>query len=53
MRCLCCLTNRSSCQAARRAAGRGRLRNAAVGGPKLAPGVSFRVWRAVVAAARS
>ena len=42
------LTNRSSCQAARRVAGRERLRNAAVGGTQLAPVVSFLVWRAVV-----
>jgi hypothetical protein len=49
----CGLTNRSSCQAARRAAGRERLRNVAVGGTLLAPLVSFLVWRVVVAAARS
>jgi hypothetical protein len=43
---VCQLTNRSSCQAARRAARRERLRNAAVGGTMLAPVVSFLVWAA-------
>jgi hypothetical protein len=37
------LTNRSSCQAARRVAGRERLRNSAVSGTQLAPVVSFLV----------
>ncbi len=46
---VCQLTNRSSCQAARRAARRERLRNAAVGGTMLAPVVSFLVWRGVAA----
>jgi hypothetical protein len=46
---VCQLTRRSSCQAARRAAGRERLRNAASGGTELAPVVSFLVWRTVVA----
>jgi hypothetical protein len=43
------LTNRSSSRAARRAAGRERLRNAASGGTELAPVVSFLVWRVTVA----
>jgi hypothetical protein len=45
----CRPTNRSSCPATRRVAGRERLRNAAPGGTQLARVVSFSVWRAVVA----
>ena len=44
-----CLTNRSSCQAARRAAGRERLRNAAFGGTLLALFGTICVWRVTVA----
>jgi hypothetical protein len=43
------IANRSSCQAARRAVGHQRLRNAASGGTLLASIVSFLVWRIVVA----